>query len=84
MENNALFSYRRKPGMNTITVNKKGDRGGGRLTAAPIELPVSEKGSVLYIRCDEQGWPFLPLPYQKSTRHHVCRTWKGNCGILGI
>ena len=28
---------------------------GGRLTAAPIELPVSEKGSVLYIRCDEQG-----------------------------
>ena len=31
MENNALFSYRRKPGMNTITVNKKGDRGGGRV-----------------------------------------------------
>ncbi len=55
MENNALFSYRRKPGMNTITVNKKGDRGGGRLTAAPIELPASEKGSVLYIRYDEQG-----------------------------
>ena len=52
MENNALFSY-------TITVNKKGDRGGGRLTAAPIELPASEKGSALYIRCDEQGWPVL-------------------------
>ncbi len=50
------FNKKKKPGMNTIMVNKKGDRGGGRLTAAPIELPVSEKGSVLYIRCDEQGW----------------------------